>query len=188
VKEFPELDWEKLKEKPDIAPGHQEIAFEDLKFNTPSGKIELYSIKAKEKWNVSPLPTYEPLVDEELSLKKKYPLQLLSPNTKNRIHSQFGNLNAIKQFSNGPEAIINASDAIKRGINDGDKIRLFNDRGELITKAKLNFSIKKGCVVYYNGWWLQEGGTPNLLSEGRETDMGYGSAFHDCLVEVEKNE
>ena len=117
---------------------------------------------------------------------KKYPLQLLSPNTKNRIHSQFGNLDVIKQFSNGPEAIINASDAIKRGINDGDKIRLYNDRGELITKAKLNFSIKKGCVVYYNGWWLQEGGTPNLLSKGRETDMGYGSAFHDCLVEVEK--
>jgi hypothetical protein len=41
-------------------------------------------------------------------------------------------------------------------------------------------------VVYYNGWWLQEGGTPNLLSKGRETDMGYGTAFHDCFVQVER--
>jgi anaerobic selenocysteine-containing dehydrogenase len=110
----------------------------------------------------------------------------LSPNTKNRIHSQFGNLDVIKQFSDGPEAIMNASDAMERGISNGDSIRIYNDRGELITKAKLNFSIKKGCVVYYNGWWLQEGGTPNLLSKGRETDMGHGTAFHDCFVEVGK--
>ena len=73
------------------------------------------------------------------------------------------------------------------GINEGDRIRIYNDRGEVKTKAKLNFSIKNGCVVYYNGWWLQEGGTPNLLSKGRETDMGYGTAFHDCLVEVKGN-
>ncbi len=185
VKEFPKLNWSQLKEKPEIAPGNQSIAFEDLKFNTASGKIELFSEEAAQKWNVNALPTYEPLIDEETKLERKFPLQLLSPNTKNRIHSQFGNLEVIKQFSDGPEAILNASDAIDRGINDGDSIRIYNDRGELKTKAKLNFSIKKGCVVYYNGWWLQEGGTPNLLSKGRETDMGYGTAFHDCLVEVE---
>ncbi len=111
-------------------------------------------------------------------------MHLLSPNTKNRIHSQFGNLEVIKQFANEPYAVLSVKDAGKRGINDGDIIRIYNDRGEFKTKAKLNFSIKKGCVVYYNGWWLQEGGTPNLLSKGRETDMGYGTAFHDCLVEV----
>jgi anaerobic selenocysteine-containing dehydrogenase len=186
IKKHPVLDWGKLKEKPAIAPGNQTIAYEELKFNTPSGKIELYSKTAHDKWNVNPLPTYEPLDQEELNLKKRFPLQLLSPNTKNRIHSQFGNLDVIKQFSDGPEAMINASDAMERGISNGDSIRIYNDRGELITKAKLNFSIKKGCVVYYNGWWLQEGGTPNLLSKGRETDMGHGTAFHDCFVEVGK--
>jgi len=184
VEEFPKLNWNKLKEKPEIAPGNQSIAFEDLKFKTPSGKIEIYSEEAEKKWKVNPLPSYEPLIEDETKHKKKFPLQLLSPNTKNRIHSQFGNLDVIKQFSDGPEAIMNASDAMERGIQEGDKIKIYNDRGELTTKAKLNFSIKKGCIVYYNGWWLQEGGTPNLLSKGRETDMGYGTAFHDCLVEV----
>jgi len=186
LKKFPDLDWDNLKENPAIAPGNEDVAFSDLKFNTPSGKIELFSKTAQGSWGVDPLPTYEPIIKEESIKKDKYPLHLLSPNTKNRIHSQFGNLEAIKQFESEPYAVISASDAKKRGINEGDKIRIFNDRGEVITKAKLNFSIKKGCVVYYNGWWLQEGGTPNLLSKGRETDMGYGTAFHDCLVEVEK--
>jgi len=186
IKQYPELDWGKLKKEPSIAPGNEEIAFNDMQFNTPSGKIEMYSKTAMEKWGVYPLPTYEPIVNEETRNKEKYPLQLLSPNTKNRIHSQFGNLEVIKQFEGEPFAVIGTEDAKKRGINEGDRIRIFNDRGELTTKAKLNFSIKKGCIVYYNGWWLQEGGTPNLLSKGRETDMGYGTAFHDCLVEVKK--
>lgn len=186
VGEFRKLNWDQLKEKPFIAPDHQAIAFKDLKFNTPSGKIELYSEEAAKKWKVNPLPAYEPLIEGENSNKGKFPLQLLTPNTKNRIHSQFGNLDVIKQFSDGLVAILNSSDALARNIKDGDSIRIFNDRGELKTIAKLNFSIKKGCIVYYNGWWLQEGGTPNLLSKGRETDMGYGTAFHDCLVEIEK--
>ena len=53
-------------------------------------------------------------------------------------------------------------------------------------RARLDFSIRKGCAAYYNGWWLSEGGTPNLLSKGRETDMGHGAAFHDNLIEIEK--
>ncbi|MEJ2483449.1 MAG: hypothetical protein P8049_10140 [Gemmatimonadota bacterium] len=36
-----------------------------------------------------------------------------------------------------------------------------------------------------NGWWISEGGTVNFCSAGRETDIGYGAAFHDNLVELE---
>lgn len=184
VKKFPELDFDKLRENPAIAPGNQSIAFADLKFNTPTGKIELYSEQAKIKWGVNQLPTFEPIIMDESAQKNKYPLQLMSPNTKNRIHSQFGNLEVIRQFAPEPYAVISASDAAARGISDGQKIKIFNNRGELTTKVKINFSIKTGCVVYYNGWWMQEGGTPNLLTKGRETDMGYGTAFHDCFVEI----
>ena len=184
MEQYPELDYEKLKENPAIAPGNESIAYANLKFNTPSGKIELLSKQAKEKWDVNPLPSYEPLIKEETVKKEKYPLQLLSPNTKNRIHSQFGNLEVIRQFAAEPYAVISSKDAIARGIKEGQKIKIFNDRGALTTKAKINFSIKAGCVVYYNGWWMSEGGTPNLLTKGRETDMGYGTAFHDCFVEI----
>ncbi len=55
---FPELSLDKLREGPCLAPGLQEIAFSDFKFSTPSGKIELLSEYAKEKWGVSNLPSY----------------------------------------------------------------------------------------------------------------------------------
>jgi len=186
MKQFPALNWEEMNEKPVFAPGLEELAFSDLKFKTASGKIELYSESARENWGVNPLPSFEKLVESNNGKKNKYPLQLLTPNTKDRIHSQFGNLKLIRQFAKETAVFLNVSDAIARGIKNRDKVRLYNDRGEIITRAKLNFSLKKGCVVYYNGWWLSEGGAPNLLSKGRETDMGFGAAFHDTLVEVEK--
>lgn len=185
VNKFPSLDWEQLKESPSLAPGLEKIAFEDMVFKTPSGKIELYSEQANNIWGVNPLPSFELLNENERKKDKIYPLHLLSPNTKNRIHSQFGNLEVIRQFEKEPFAMICIQDANKREISEGDPIRIFNDRGELFTKARINFSLKKGCIVYFNGWWNQEGGSPNLLSKGRETDMGHGTAFHDCLVEVE---
>lgn len=186
VATYKDLDYESLKENPALAPGNETVAFADLKFETPSGKIELVSERAQKKWKVDLLPTYEPLIEEETRKKDQYPLQLLSPNTKNRIHSQFGNLEVIRQFAPESYAVMSIHDTGPRGIQEDDVIRIFNDRGDLKTRVKVNFSLKPGCIVYYNGWWLQEGGTPNLLSKGRETDMGYGTAFHDCLVEVEK--
>ncbi len=186
IKAFPQLSWDELQGGPVLAPGLEEIAFSDFKFDTPSGKIELYSPRAKEMWGVNPLPSYDGLVEGKEEHKSRFPIALLSPNTQNRIHSQFGNLSVIMQFAPNPFLVVNVSDAIERGIDDGDLVRAYNDRGELRVRAQLDFGIRKGCAAYYNGWWLSEGGTPNLLSKGRETDMGHGSAFHDNLIEIEK--
>jgi len=186
IKAFPHLSWEALLEGPVLAPNLEEIAFENLKFNTPSGKIELKSMQAKELWGVDPLPVYSELIEGAEKHKTKYTISLLSPNTKNRIHSQFGNLVMIRQFAPHPYLVMNAADAIERNIGEGETVRVFNDRGEMRVPVKLNFSIRKGCASFYNGWWLSEGGTPNLFSKGRETDMGHGAAFHDTLVEIER--
>lgn len=182
VKEFPQLNWDELLAGPVLAPDLETIAFENLKFNTPSGKIELYSVEANMKWKVSALPSFDTLDNSS----NEYPFFLMSPNTKNRIHSQFGNLNLIKQFAKETAAIISAQDALKQGIKKGDTIRIFNNLGEIKTKADVSFGLKAGCVVYYNGWWNQEGGSPNILTSGRETDMGHGTAFHDTKVNIEK--
>ena len=182
LKTFKGLNWEKLKKKPQLAPGLEVIAFSDMIFKTPSGKIELFSEEATKKWRVSALPSFDALEKEE----EEYPFFLLSPNTKNRIHSQFGNLNLIKQFEKKASCILSAEDALKKGIKKGDKVKIFNQKGSFTTKVDISFGLKAGCVVYYNGWWMQEGGSPNVLTAGKETDMGYGTAFHDTKVQVEK--
>ncbi len=186
---FPGLTLDALKEAPIIAPGHQEFAFSDFVFSTPSGKIELLSKEAKERWGVEPLPNYtEPIesVRRETSESQKYPLYFMTPNTKNRIHSQFNNLEMILQHSPKPFVAINPEDAHKRGIANNSIVRIFNDRGSFEIEAQIDFGIKAGCISVTNGWWMSEGGTVNFCSLGRETDMGYGAAFHENLVEIER--
>ncbi|MCP5102747.1 MAG: molybdopterin-dependent oxidoreductase [bacterium] len=186
---FPGLSLERLRGGPVLAPGVQEVAFSDFRFRTFSGKIELYSREAVERWGLDPLPVYrEP--DESVCRgsreSKKYPLYLMTPNTKNRTHSQFNNLKLIRRFSPKPYLEMSPGDALARGIEGGDWVKVFNDRGFLEVEVRIDFSMKGGCVCMTNGWWITEGGTVNFLSMGRETDMGHGSAFHDTLVEVTK--
>jgi anaerobic selenocysteine-containing dehydrogenase len=81
---------------------------------------------------------------------------------------------------------IHPLDAKTRGIKHKDRVRVFNGRGAFELEASFDLGIKQGCVAITNGWWITQGGTVNYLSKGRETDMGYGTAFHDNMVEVEK--
>ncbi|MCX6582479.1 MAG: molybdopterin-dependent oxidoreductase [Candidatus Aminicenantes bacterium] len=186
---FPGLSLQRLREGPILAPGMEEIAFSNFIFRTPSGKIELFSEEARERWGLDPLPVYTEPVESVRGASpeaKKYPLYFMTPNTKNRTHSQFNNLKLIRQFSPKPFVVMNPEDAIQRGIVNNDRVRIFNDRGQLEVEAQIDFSMKKGCVCVTNGWWITDGGTVNFLSLGRETDMGHGSAFHETLVELIK--
>ncbi len=186
LKLWPDITLEKLKQGPVLTPVLQEIAFSDFQFDTPSGKIELFSESAQQKWNVNPLPSYEKTVEGKNGIENKFPFNLMSPNTKNRIHSQFGNLESMKMIDPEPIATINLGDAIKKGIQENDFIRVFNDRGQLNIKSKIDASLRPGNIVIVNGYWHEEGACPNVLSKGRETDMGHGTAFHDNMVDYEK--
>ena len=185
---FPEVTLARLREGPVPAPGAQDVAFEDLVFRTPSGKIELESREAVARWGVAAVADYtEPLesVRRPDPDPAKYPLYLLTPNTKNRIHSQFGNLRMIRQFDDRPRVAIHPDDARARGVRDGARVRVFNARGAIEVEALLDNGLKAGCVAVTNGWWLTDGAAVNVLSAARETDMGHGAAFHENRVQVE---
>ncbi len=186
LKPFPSLTLDRLRAGPVPAPQHQEIAFCDFIFSTPSGKIELVSQEARERWGVEVLPRHtEPqeFADPEC---RHYPLHLLTPATKNRIHSQFGNLKMIRDVEESLAVFLTPQDASERGIAEGNRVRVFNARGSLELPARMDCSLRPGCVWIPNGWWIPEGGTVNFCSLGRETDMGHGTAYHDNRVEVEK--
>lgn len=186
LKVYSDLNYDKLQEGPQMAPNLQEIAFEDYKFDTPSGKIELYSSQAVELWKVDPLPGYIETEENIQENDSKELFYFLTPNTKNRIHSQFGNLDVIKQFDPEPVLDIHPEEAQKRNIKNGEVVRVFNSRGEQIIKVRYQLGLRRRCVFTVNGWWMSEGGGTNFLSAPRETDMGHGTAFHDNLVKIEK--
>lgn len=183
IKGFTKLSLDNLKLKKQLAPGLQEVAFIDHKYLTESGRIELYSRKAKELWDVDSLPGYNRAFVSENKGNRFF---FMTPNTHYRIHSQFGNLGIIKKFDPEPLLAISPDDADDMDLNDADKVRVFNERGEITLKIKINARMQNKCVSLPNGWWASEGACGNFLSAGRETDMGHGTAFHDNLVSIEK--
>lgn len=174
-----------LRKGPVLAPGLQNIAYEDMKFDTSSGKIELYSSLLEDKWNSSPFPVYSPIQSDSDKIRK-FPLVIMTPNTGSRIHSQFGNLNVIRQSVEVPSVEISCRDASARCISNGDKIRVYNDRGSFESVAKVTGRVLPGNIVLPNGIWTDEGGGGNRLIEPEETDIGFGAAFHGNSAEIEK--
>jgi anaerobic selenocysteine-containing dehydrogenase len=185
---FPGLCLARLRQGPVLSPDFEEVAFAEARFPTPSGKVELLSMEAQERWGADPLPRYrEP---RESSLRTdadpRHPFHLLTPNTKNRIHSQFGNLASIRSLADAPVVFVHPQDAAHHGLRPGDRVRVFNERGELRLEARFDAGLLRGCLCITNGWWLSEGGAVNLLSKARETDMAHGAAFHDIAVGIER--
>jgi anaerobic selenocysteine-containing dehydrogenase len=181
----PALTLDRLREGPVRAPGASDVAFAALRFPTPSGRIELLSEEAARRWGVAALPSWtEPV--EWAGTASRFPLHLLTPNTKNRIHSQFGNLPSIRALDPEPLVRLAPEDAARRGLRTGDRARVFNARGELWLRVRIDHGLRAGVVSVPNGWWLADGGAVNVLSKARETDLGFGAAFHENLVEVEK--
>jgi len=181
---YSELSLKDLKDGPVLAPFLQQVAWNDMKFETPSGKIELYSSEAQKRWGVSPLADFANNVAPESG--GSFPLVFITPNTGSRIHSQFGNLKIIGDTVQELSALISPEDAKKRNIITGNRISIFNTIGEVYTTVKISNRVTPGLVVLPNGIWYNEGGGGNHLIEGRETDMGFGAAFHDNMVEIER--
>ncbi len=142
-------------------------------FNTPSGKVELYSTvfeergkKFKGEWNPEP-EFIEPAesIYATPELAKKYPLNVISQHPSFRTHSQYYNLPWIKEIEGPARLFLSKKDAEDRGIQDGDKVRIFNDRGELVDiVAKVGIRVKPGVVEMSSGMWVKLGGSINKLT------------------------
>jgi anaerobic selenocysteine-containing dehydrogenase len=175
---------ETLAQEPYLFAEYDEIAFSDGVFPTPSGKIEFYSESIARDWGVNPLPVYEEPLESKYSapeLFEKYPLQLMSPHSKDRTNSQDYTLQREK-----PVIQIHPLDAEARGITDGNLVRVYNDRGETFLNARVADEGKRGSVTVFFGAWAGQYPAINVLNTDRDTDIGYGTCFYNCLVQVEK--
>jgi anaerobic selenocysteine-containing dehydrogenase len=164
-----------------------DVAWKSGRFPTPGGKVEFYSQEAARLWGADPVPGYVPLDEGHGSqLAKKFPLQLLTCKTRDRIHSQFGNLNTIQTVARPRRLDIHPADAAARGIRPGDRARIWNSRGETRLEAHLDHGIRPGVVHIIEGRCVPEDPEVNRLTMDGITDMNFGATFYECLVEVEK--
>jgi len=177
--------WARLNLPETFAP------FSDGQFLTPSGKCEFYS-ETLEQAGLDPLPAFIPpreSPDSAPELAARYPLQLISPPANSFLNTTFSHLSSFLKSEREPFIQLSADDAAHRGINDGDTVRVFNDRGECQLKARITDRVKPGVAVALSIWWnkLSPGhANVNQLVSQELTDIGAGATFFDNLVEVER--
>jgi len=151
---------------------------------TPSGRVELYNEELLEQ-GFDPLPVYRAPEEGAITtpeLYHRYPLNLISPHSKSRVHSSFANQpELMKRFPH--EVLMHPADAQSRGIVNGDEVSVYNDRGQLRIKARVSDGIRPGVVRIYEGGW-PEHGMVNLLTSDRLTTYGENPTYNTCLVEV----
>jgi anaerobic selenocysteine-containing dehydrogenase len=185
------FDWEKLKRD-----GWQRLAvpekfapFAQGGFPTPSGKCELHS-EWLEKQGIDPLPFFNPPAElKDDALAERYPLAFLSPPARHFLNSTFANLARFREFEREPHLDMHPEDARRRGIADGDAVRVFNDRGSYELKACVNGKPRPGVVVAPSVWWKKhapDGRNANDVTSQRTADLGGAATFYDCRVQVER--
>jgi anaerobic selenocysteine-containing dehydrogenase len=129
--------------------------------------------------------------DGDAALAERYPLALMSLKQHQRfLNSHYGGFEHHLPDPPQPRLEISAADADTRGIAEGDRVRVYNGRGELFTTAAISDRVQPGLVTMPFGWWAGSAGerTVNVLTNaavgGDHPDVG-SAAFHDTLVEVE---
>ena len=141
---------------------------------------------------IPPIPKYiEPWEGPTDPLRKNYPLQLVTSHIKRRAHSQYDTVPWLREV--GPQAIaISTVDAHARGIKDGDMVRVYNERGVMIIRARITERIMPSVVDIPQGAWydpdengVDRGGCCNVLTKDVASP---GGAFptNTCLVQVTK--
>lgn len=133
-------------------------SYRDKGFQTPSGKVELYSSQLS-KWGFDPIPSYveppeTPCSDPELA--RDFPLIMTSIKPEPFRHSEGRQIPALRQTRPHPVTLIHPDTAQERGIADGDWIYIETKRGRIVQKAALSSSIDPRVVVVDYGWWFPE--------------------------------
>jgi len=165
------------------------MPFAEGKFGTPSGKCELYS-PALEARGLDPLPNYTPPHEDPQTrpdLAANYPLQMLSPPVPEFLNSTFVNIDSLREQAREPTLEIHPNDAESRGVQSGQWVRIYNDRGSFQARAIVAETVRPGVVVTQSIWWNRyspDGVNCNTTTSTALTDFGAAATFFDNLVQV----
>jgi anaerobic dimethyl sulfoxide reductase subunit A len=178
-----------------------QVAFVDFRadperhpLKTPSGKIEIFSSKMFKHGLPDEAPAIPKYIQEWESPfgpeAGRYPLQVIGTHFMPRVHSTFANCDWNNEAF--PQRVfINPLDAADRGLTDGQKVRVFNERGTLILPCQITKRIMPGVVNIPQGaWWQPDGdgndigGSVNVLTSERWSPFAFGNTQHTIMAEV----
>lgn len=164
------------------------LPFANGNFATVSGKAELYS-EALKRQGLHPVADFVPPSESRHSPQAAtFPLELLARKADNYLNSTFSNLRTLQDLEEDGLLEINTVDAQKRDIRNGDPVRVFNQRGAIALRARVDGQVQAGVVSATLNWakLSRDGKNINVLTSEKLTDMGKAPTFYSVLVEVER--
>jgi anaerobic selenocysteine-containing dehydrogenase len=177
-----DVSFEALKEHGWVRLPLPDAPLAEGQFRTPSGKC---IIDSPEFGVPDHVPNHESPAGP---VAARYPLAMISPPARNFMNSTFVNVQSLRDIEGEPVLEMNECDAQPRGIADGQRVRVFNDRGDYVCKAVLSARARPGVVNGLGIWWRKlgpNGTNVNELTHQRLTDIGRAPSFYDCLVDVQ---
>jgi anaerobic selenocysteine-containing dehydrogenase len=189
---LPGIDLERLRREGRVRVDYPDTGLPFAKggFPTPSGKVQLVSDSLPNRGHPS-LPTFLPAAESPQgnpALARRYPLRLLTPKQHRRfLNSSHAHLPSHGPKEGGPYVELDAGDAGRLGLAEGDDAMVWNDRAALRLTVRISNRLRPGVVAIPWGWWSQhhpDGLTANALTGDTLTDWGGGTAFADTLVAV----
>ncbi len=163
------------------------LPFAHGNFRTPSGKAELYS-EAIKALGLDPVVEFTPPAESRHGIEKAtFPLELLARKADNFLNSTFSNLPSVQEMEETNLLEIHSADAQARGIADGAQVRVYNHRGEIFLKARVDGAVQPGVVSARLNWAKLGPGFRNInvLTSEKLSDLGNSATFYSVLVEVE---
>ncbi|MGL5053447.1 MAG: molybdopterin-dependent oxidoreductase [Cetobacterium sp.] len=166
------ITLEELK-KEDINIHKGYIAWENKKFKTPSGKIELYSETAL-KNGVEPMP----LFIKTLKGSSEYPIRLITPHSKDSLFTQHSG-----EFNNISTIFISKENS--DGFEEREKIKISSINGEIESEIYIDNNLKKDEAYIFMQWNSKQG-NPNFLTNNFISDIGGQVAYYDTFINIKK--
>ena len=170
-----------------LTPIEPFLPFAAGNFRTASGKAELYSKELKAQ-GLDPVAEFTPPVESRHGDGHgAFPLELLARKSDNYLNTTFSNIPSVREMENTGLLEMHAADAQARGISEGDMVRVFNQRGEILLSARVDGAVQPGVVSARLNWAKMTSGfqSVNSLTSEKLTDMGNSATFYSVLVEVE---
>ena len=189
----------------DVGTKDNRVPHKEGNFPTPSGKCQLI-LRGINNFVAAPfrqmyegyqpgqplpaLPDYVPpreSPEDNKKLAEKYPLNVISPKSHAFLNSCYANMEGKQKTQGDQFVLMNKINAEQRNINDGDMVKVFNDRGSYEGVLRLTDDVNPGIIVSTLGYWRQHNeGTVNSISSAEFANMGNAPTFSDNLVEVTK--
>jgi len=153
-------------------------------FRTPSGRLEYYSEQLAAQ-GLSPMPDWQPDPQEERDAAR-WPLRLLTAPGYFQSHTAYSGVGFLRRREGPPSCILHPDDAHRRGLADGAKVRLFNDRGTVGLVLKISDEVLPGVVLVPGQRPDGEtvAGSVNMLCSDRYTDLGDGATYQSNFLDV----